>query len=511
MKSTELLLLVLGFVLSGSSNGLAEQYDLVILNARVIDPESSLDAVRNIGVRGDKVVAVTSDVIAGKEAIDANGLIAAPGFIDIHAHGQDPYSEKISIMDGRTSQLDLEAGALPVSAFFKSKKGVSLSNYGVSVSHAGARLLLLDGIDPQGHPLVTHALEKAGRTGNQWAAQRLTDQQLEKLEELISGGLKDGGLGIGIMVGYYPDASSSELVRLAMLAQKHDSFVTTHPRYLSLTAPSGVLGQQELISLALTYKIPLILHHVPTNALEDTPLVLRMIDEANRGGAKILGEAFPFVKGSSYIATRILDPGWQQRTNMDYSDLTWAETGETLTKETFDQYRRTRPEGMFIMEHIKRKDMLAAILHPEVIIASDGMVLTDAKGRSLPFDAPFGAGQGHPRSAGTFGRYLRLAIDADTLTMPQIIAKTSLIQANFLQEFAPSVNMRGRLQEGMFADITIFNPNTVDGVADYQVGSNSMPSKGIPHVIVNGVSVVRNNTLVKDVYPGQPIRSAGLK
>lgn len=486
-------------------------FDIVILNARVIDPETSLDEVRNIAISGDKIADVTRDPILGKRTIDAKGLIAAPGFIDLHAHGQDRYSEKISILDGRTSQLDLEAGALPVSTYYEVKKGTSLANYGVSVSHAGARLLLMDKVDPQGHPMVTHALEKAASTGNQWASKLATTEQLDEIDKLVKQGLMEGGLGIGVIVGYYPDASSEGIARMAKLAKDQNSFLTVHPRYLSLTAPSGVLGQQEFIALALTYDIPLLMHHVPTNALENTRAVLRMIDLANLDGANILAEAFPYVKGSTFIGTRILDPGWQARTGMNYDDLTWVETGERLTKETFEKYRSERPDGMYIMEHIKQRDMLAAILHPKVSIGSDGMLYTDKNGKTLPFDAPFGAGQGHPRGAGTFARYLRLAIDYDVLTMPQIIAKTSYLQAVFLQEFAPSMKMRGRLQQGMFADITIFDPKKVEGVADYKAGTNSLPSKGFVHVIVNGVPVVRDGALVKDVLPGQAIRGPQTK
>jgi N-acyl-D-glutamate deacylase len=159
------------------------------------------------------------------------------------------------------------------------------------------------------------------------------------------------------------------------------------------------------------------------------------------------------------------------------------------------------------MEHIKEKDMLAAVLHPDVIIGSDGMPLVDAEGKSLSFDAPFGAGSGHPRSAGTFGTYLRIAIDDGSLTMPQIIAKTAYLQAKFLEPFAPTIAKRGRLQAGAFADITIFDPDTVNGRASYEAGTNSLASQGFPHVIVNGQPVVRDGELVPDTHPGEEIRA----
>ena len=192
---------------------------------------------------------------------------------------------------------------------------------------------------------------------------------------------------------------------------------------------------------------------------------------------------------------------------MDYSDLIWVETGETLTEETFNKYRAERQDGFFLMEHIKETDMLAAVLHPDIIIASDGMPLVDADGNSLPFDAPFGAGLGHPRSAGTFGTYLRIAIDDGSLTMLQIIAKTAWQQAKFLEPFVPLMARRGRLQAGAFADITLFDPDEVRGVAGYEVGTNSLASAGFVHVIVNGQPVIRSGVLVPDVHSGQAIRA----
>ena len=500
------LILSTTLLLAGCTNAQQADYDLVILGARVVDPETTLDEVRNIGITGTEISIITTDAITGKDLIDAAGLIAAPGFIDLHAHGQDPYSEKVSIFDGRTTQMDLEGGALPVSEYYDAKAGVSLSNYGVSVGHSSARLLLMDGIDAEGSPMMTHALEKAAATGNQWSIKLATDEELDQIDDLIRQGVDEGGIGIGVMVGYYPGARSEGVARMARVAAEKGSFLTTHPRYLSNRAPSGVLGQEEFIALALAYDVPLLLHHVPTNALSETHAALDMIDAANANGATILGEAFPYVKGSTFIGTEILSPGWQERTGMDYSDLMWVETGETLTAETFDKYRSERPDGFFVMEHIKEKDMLAAVLHPDIIIASDGMPLVDADGKSLPFDAPFGAGLGHPRSAGTFGTYLRIAIDDGTLTMPQIIAKTAYQQAKFLEPFVPSMARRGRLQAGAFADITIFDPDDVKGMAGYEVGSNSLASEGFTHVIVNGQPVIRDGELIDGVHPGEAIR-----
>jgi hypothetical protein len=504
------LLLVLHFA-AGSAQEVAEpSFDTVISGARVIDPESGMDTVANIGIRGNKIAAITEEPIVGSTVIDATGLIAAPGFVDLHAHGQDAYSERISVLDGRTSQLDLEAGALPVSKYYEYKAGRSIANYGASVSHVSARVLVMDGIDTEGIALLNHSLEKTGATGNKWAAAQATNAQLDRIDDLVIESLAEGGVGIGLMPGYFTGGRSDGLIRVARIARDHNSFLTSHSRYLSLTEPSGVLGIQEMIALATSYDVPLLVHHVPTNALAGTKDVLDMIDSANSNGARIVGEMFPYVRGSTFIGTTILNEGWQERTGMDYSDLQWVETGETLTEESFKKYRLERPDGYYIMEHIKEDDMMVALTHPDVIVGSDGMVYVDEDANLLPADAPFGAGLGHPRGAGTYAKYLRLAIEDGSLSLPQILAKTSYLPAKFIEDFAPSMKYRGRLQEGMFADITIFDPDLVTDNAGYAPGTSSLPSTGFVYVLVNGQTVVSGGALLENVFPGEPIRGEQL-
>jgi len=123
----------------------------------------------------------------------------------------------VSIYDGRTTQLDLEAGALPVSSYYKAKKGISLSNYGVSVSHDSERLKTMDGVDSNGSPMMTHAPVKAGKTGNQWSVNQATQEQLKETDVLIRAGLDQGSTRIGVMVGYYPTAGSTDISLLKRL------------------------------------------------------------------------------------------------------------------------------------------------------------------------------------------------------------------------------------------------------------------------------------------------------
>ncbi|MEK7794222.1 MAG: amidohydrolase family protein, partial [Candidatus Hydrogenedentota bacterium] len=103
----------------------AQDYDLVIRGGRVIDPETSLDARRNVGIRGKTIAAVTGDAISGRETIDATGLVVAPGFIDLHAHGQNAESRLLQAADGVTTALELEIGVYPVKPWYESQAGPS--------------------------------------------------------------------------------------------------------------------------------------------------------------------------------------------------------------------------------------------------------------------------------------------------------------------------------------------------------------------------------------------------
>ena len=104
-----------------------------------MDPETGLDAVRNVGVSGGKIVRITAEPLAGGRVIDARGLVVAPGFIDLHQHGQDPDSQRVKALDGVTTALEMEIGVPDVAEFLREKQGHSLVNYGTTASHVAAR------------------------------------------------------------------------------------------------------------------------------------------------------------------------------------------------------------------------------------------------------------------------------------------------------------------------------------------------------------------------------------
>ena len=128
--SAAMVVMFVAVVIAGASAGsmsaeAADAHDLVILNGRVMDPETNFDGVRNVGIKDGKIVTITEDKIKGKETIDAKGHVVAPGFIDTHVHVVDlPFGQKLMLRDGVTTPLDLEVGAYPVDRFYDTLKAV---------------------------------------------------------------------------------------------------------------------------------------------------------------------------------------------------------------------------------------------------------------------------------------------------------------------------------------------------------------------------------------------------
>src|ERR1700761_4173349 len=114
-------------------------YDIVIEHVRAIDPETGLDAIRNIGIQGHSIGAVSASPLKGRRLIDGKGLVAAPGFIDLHSHAYGYETSTYQAMDGVTTRLELEIGVFPVKPWYAKKQSHELINYGASVNHLRLR------------------------------------------------------------------------------------------------------------------------------------------------------------------------------------------------------------------------------------------------------------------------------------------------------------------------------------------------------------------------------------
>ncbi len=453
-------------------------YDIVILGGRVMDPESGIDALRNVGIRQGKIAVISDAAIAGTTTLNARGLVVAPGFIDLHEHGQAPRNYQFQAHDGVTTSLELERGTDDVAGWYAARQGKSLINFGVSIGHWPVRMRVLHdsgGLLPTG-PAARLAA---------------TPEQLDQIRAGIEQGFREGALAEGMGVNYTPAATHSEILEMFRVAAQYHASVHVHLRYAALREPMTALSAlQEVIADAAATGAPLQVVHVTSMGLRNTPELLAVIEGARQRGLDVTTEAYPYTAGSTDIKSAIFDPGWQENFGITYQDLQWTATGERLTAETFAKYRAQG--GIIVIHEIPEAAARTAMADPIVMVASDGMPLS-------------GPGV-HPRGQGTFARVLGHYVREErALDLMTALRKMTLMPAQRLETRAPMFRDKGRLRVGADADITVFDPDRVIDKATYQ--DPLQYSEGIRFVLVNGVTVLKDGELVDGVSPGRPARA----
>ncbi|MEZ5291200.1 MAG: amidohydrolase family protein [Vicinamibacterales bacterium] len=455
--------------------------DLVIAGGRVIDPESGLDAIRHVGVRGDRIVAVSAAPLEARETLEATGLVVAPGFVDLHRHAHGDRSYRFAAQDGVTSAFETEIGAQDVDAWYRALGPARLINFGVAASHIGARMQVLG---DKGFLLPTGP----GRGP-------ATPEQVARIVALVEAGLQDGGVAVGTGPAYTPGASADELAAVFRVAAAHGAFVMAH-----LGGSAG--GFDALMALAATTRTPLHIAHVNSTAGDDVTAWLDRIRAARAGGQDVTTEVYPYTAGATLIQSALYDD-WETWPDARFARFQWAATGERLTRESFGRYRA---QGGSVIAHGNTEESLRlGIADPLPMFASDA-------GRDLE-DRPT-----HPRATGTFARILGHYVrDERVLSLPDALRRMTLEPARRLEARVPEMRDRGRLRVGAFADITVFDPRTVIDRSSYT--DAAVASEGIVHVLVNGVPVVRAGAVdeaatlfgqrvpVGARMPGRPIRA----
>ncbi len=464
------------FLLISGNCVFCQNFDVVISGGRVMDPESGLNAVRDIGISGGKISVITSESLTAGRVINARGLTVAPGFIDLHSHGQTDENYRFKARDGVTTALEMEVGVSPVSSWYAAREGKALVNFGASSGHIPARMAVM------GDSGTFLPRDRA-------VTERATPAQEAQIRGLVRRGLDEGGLGIGLGIAYMPAVTREEILDLFHLAAERRRTCFVHMRNAGPVEPGVIDALQEVIADAVITGAGLHVVHLPSMAFRQTGACLDMIKGARAHGADVTVEAYPYTAGMTNLETAIFDPGWQERLGIGFHELQWVATGERLNADTFERYRKQG--GTVILHHMPEEVVRATIADPLVMIASDGWFVN---------------GQGHPRAAGTYARVLGHYVrDEHALTLMDAIRKMTLMPAERLAQVSPAMRNKGRIRAGADADLTIFDPDTVTDRATYE--KPAQYSTGIRYVLVNGQPVVADEKLVEGIYPGRGVKA----
>ncbi len=458
MKRRKFLASVAALSFAGISLGQARSLPVVLRGGRCFS-KNELQHL-DVGIdAGGKLVLGEPGTLDGLSIIDATNRIVSPGFIDIlsdnTANPQRTYSivEKYKVGDGVTTALQMHGGSADIAGYYRTfGTKPHFINYGVSTAVMRVR----------------------------YAVGSIPDRK-RRVEKC----LEEGALGVSHSIEYQP-TPFDEVLTYAKLAKKYDRPFFLHLRYSS--EQQELEGVKEAIRLAGESGARVHIDHLhSTGGTFHMSEALTLIRDARSSGAEITCCVYPYSFWATYLHSTRFDAGWQERYHLTYSDLQLVGTGERLTKESFAKYRALKklvavPAGTMPMD----KTVDFALKEEFCLIGSDGGIEYAANANS------------HPRGAGCFSTALRhgqeLGITIETMLFKMTSGPVKLVGA--------AMKGRGALETGGIADLTVFDPASVDGTAT--VANPNQFSKGIDYVFVNGQLTFRQG--VAAVHRGQAIK-----
>lgn len=501
-----------------SSDLQMDDYDVVILGGRVMDPETGFDEIRNVGIKDGLIKAITTKTITGNTVLAAAGQVVTAGFVDTHWHGQDVLTQKLALRAGITTALELEGGGLNVAQWYLSKEGNSLYNYGITASHMAHRIRIHDDeawqtnkdltAGPMDAVQITAMMGRATEAG--WSVSTSNRQQLNDLMRSLDEELRQGAIGVGSVPGYSRTGISTlEQYAVQKAAGNYGRLTSVHGRYYpsALTPAEQPAGFDEVFANALELEAPLLYCHMLDAGWQD---IANKLSWARRKGYTMWGEIYPYIAASTVISAEYLQPETYEATGNQYGNggaeggIYDPERGKFYTREEFLKARNTDADKLIFAYYGNRSFWLEDwVRDEELTLATDGTWLP--LGTSVNFNTPYEKWAGHPRTAGSHGKLLRLSRELE-LPLMITLSKMNYLPAKYLGDTGlKAMQVRGRMQEGMVADVVVFNPLTVTDNSTYKVGEQGLPVTGVSHVLVNGIAVVVDSQ-VREVYAGQPIR-----
>ncbi|HEU5219978.1 MAG TPA: amidohydrolase family protein [Gemmatimonadales bacterium] len=445
-------------------------YDLVIMNGRVMNPETRFDATANVGISGGTIVRIATVPLAGRRTIDAAGLVVAPGFIDILSYDPTPIGVWNKIADGVTTNLAMHGGSADPPAWYGAFERQHLPlNFGASFYYSAARSQL-----------------------NLNRYQPASEEQIARLTTVAERALRQGALGVSFALEYTPGISAEEIRPLMRLARRYAVPVFFHARFSDMVEPgTNIDALNEIIGYATETGAAVHLDHITsTGGTFSMQQSLALLQQARDAGVDITACAYPYPFWATSLASARFDPGWQSRFRISFGDLQLGGSSERLTEQSFRRYRGAAK--LAVAYAIPEDDVASALQSDLVMLGSDAIL-----------EPGF---NNHPRASGTFARTLgRYARERQVIPLMDALAKMTIMPARRLERSTAAMRRKGRLSVGADADITILDYRTILDRAT--VEHPEFQSVGVEYVIVQGQIVKDPAGLHKGIRPGQAIRN----
>lgn len=439
----------------------------VINQGILVDPKNRIFSKLNIAIENGKISNISKYELIGDKVIDAAGLIIAPGFIDLHMHEDDYDPEKDAF------KLDIFNCML--------RMGVTTAiggNCGIGPDEPD---VYLDAVDRLGVPvnvglLVPHGSlrEKVGETDRY---KKIGLDNIKKMRALTEKYLATGCGGISFGIRYIPGITEEELELICGAAHKEQKLVAAHIRD---DAQNVIPAAVEFIEAGIKMEVPLQLSHIGSmGAFGQMGELLTLMDEYYLKGTDIAADCYPYNAFSTKLGATTYDEGFTKRYPGGYSNIEIAQgqyKGQRLTEELFRKLRKEEPELLTVAHVMKEKEVDLAMSHPNVIIASDGLL---------------NCSQGHPRASGTFPRFINEYVkDKKLLNLYQALEKITYLPAQRI-----GID-KGSLDLGCDADLVIFDYEEIRDKATF--AEPTLPPEGIRYVFLKGEIAVKDNKIINN-------------
>ena len=438
----------------------------VVKNGRVIDPYNNIDSKLNIVIKDGKILEITPYEISGEKNIDATGLIVCPGFIDIHMH-EDMYHNEEDYLDEWIAKSMLNMG---VTTCIGGNCGINLTE----------PLTYLDAVDRLKLPVNiglmaghTNIRECVVENSNKYNPIQIDD--IKKIMYTAREYLEGGCFGISYGIRYVPGITELELIEVSKACKPENKIINAHVRD---DAKNIIWATKEFIKVGMKLDIPIQNSHIGSmGGYGQMKELLRLLDSVKSSGLDITSDCYPYYAFSTRIGETTYDDGFLERYNIDYDSIEISEgkyKGQRCTKNIFDELRKNSPDTITVGHVMNEKDIDMAILHPNVMIASDGFLHNE---------------QGHPRAAGTVPRLIDKYVKTGKLSLYDAINKMTTMQAKKL-----GLSNKGNLSKGSDADITIFS---YDEIKDNATFDNPIKNPdGIKYVLIKGSVALKDGEIV---------------